>query len=127
MDRAYPHLAVEKNIRFITADCFAYETEIGNFIQQDGLTLVLCDGGNKVKEFSTFASYLKKGDIIMVHDYGESIEQYKRDIVDKNIWKMGWKSSDGSEIHQDCIDNNLESFMQDSFLASVWGIRRKAT
>jgi hypothetical protein len=38
--------------------------------------LLLCDGGYKQEEFRMFAPCLKPGDVIMVHDYAETLEEY---------------------------------------------------
>jgi len=35
--------------------------------------LIFCDGGDKPKEFATFAPLLQPGDVIGVHDYGQEI------------------------------------------------------
>jgi len=35
----------------------------------DGISMVFCDNGNKIKEFDTYYPLLKSGDIILVHDY----------------------------------------------------------
>ena len=51
----------------VIADIFNYYKEVAKVFQ--GKTLLLCDGGDKIKEFHTFAPYLKKGDMIMAHDY----------------------------------------------------------
>jgi len=48
------------------------DQEVINFIQQDGLTLVLCDGGDKIREFNILSKYIKVGDFIMAHDYSEN-------------------------------------------------------
>lgn len=36
-------------------------------------TFIFCDGGDKVKEFNTYAPLLKTGDCIAVHDWGHEI------------------------------------------------------
>lgn len=35
-------------------------------------TILLCDGGNKIREFQTFAPFLKSGDMIAAHDYTDT-------------------------------------------------------
>jgi len=47
--------------------------KIKEFVQRDGISLLFCDGGNKVQEFNTFAPFLKSNDIIMAHDYKHEI------------------------------------------------------
>lgn len=54
-------------------DAFEVEDEIARLIRAPGQVLLLCDGGNKVREFNTFAKYLKPGDLIMAHDYESGI------------------------------------------------------
>ena len=60
-----------KDIDFRIKDCFSKEgqKEIIELIQQPGKTLLICDGGDKNKEFNTFSKYLKTDDIIILHDY----------------------------------------------------------
>ena len=46
---------------------------IESYIKNIGMTIVLCDGGNKIKEFTQISPLLKEGDIIMAHDYCDNI------------------------------------------------------
>jgi len=48
--------------------------EVIEYMQQEGVTILLCDGGSKKNEFNIFAKYLKKGDIIIAHDYSLNSE-----------------------------------------------------
>ena len=59
-------------MQFFIYDCFAVPIHelIKNMIQQKHRVLLYCDGGDKDREFNTFAPYLKKGDFIMAHDRG---------------------------------------------------------
>lgn len=43
-------------------------------------TLLFCDDGDKTREFNTYASYLRKGDVIMAHD--ARVEIKMKDIID---------------------------------------------
>lgn len=54
--------------QFLIWDCFEHEHEITQLLQLNGLSILLCDGGNKMNEFKTFAPSLKSGDIIAAHD-----------------------------------------------------------
>jgi len=58
-------------INFICGDVFSSEIseKIKNLINSNGKCLVLCDGGDKIREFNLFALSLKCGDVIMAHDY----------------------------------------------------------
>ncbi|MEZ5416719.1 MAG: hypothetical protein R2708_05180 [Vicinamibacterales bacterium] len=46
--------------------------EVARDIQRPGVTLLVCDGPDKVADVKTFAPYLKTGDLIMAHDYAVS-------------------------------------------------------
>ena len=93
--------------------------EIKSLINLPGKTLVLCDGGNKEAEFDLFSQFLKTGDVIMLHDYSHSSEDYEQ--VMKNT---GWKTP--AESHFSNIQNavtkyNLESYHYDMFKNALWG------
>jgi len=48
------------------------------------LSLIFCDNGEKRKELPLYASILKRGDLIMAHDYGEQGEAWA-EITPKDI------------------------------------------
>jgi hypothetical protein len=49
--------------------------EIGALIQRTGCSVVFCDNGSKPEEVRLFAPFLKKDDIIAVHDWGSEISE----------------------------------------------------
>lgn len=57
-------------VHFLLGNCFGLEEEIRQLVQQPGVTFLLCDGGDKPREFNTFAKHLKPGDVIAAHDFG---------------------------------------------------------
>lgn len=74
-------------------DCFEKD-EIAGLMRGNGVALLLCDGGDKVREFNTFAEFLKPGDIIAAHDFHDyvywpwqeiTIEQIKGTLTKYNI------------------------------------------
>jgi len=91
--------------------------EIIEFIKQDGLTIVLCDGGNKIKEFNILSQYLKIGDIIMAHDYSYDSETFSKKI-NKIYWN--WHEISESDIQESIEKYNLKPYMQDEFDIAVW-------
>jgi hypothetical protein len=91
--------------------------EIIDFIRQDGLTLVLCDGGNKVREFNILSEYLKKSDIIMAHDYAKDSEFFKNEI--NNVY-WNWHEISEEQIQEAINKYNLKPFMQAEFDNAVW-------
>jgi|TARA_B100001094_G_scaffold113765_1_gene109767 hypothetical protein len=93
------------------------------FIESEGTSVVLCDGGAKRYEFQLLAPYLKSGDIIMAHDYSPSLEYFKAHIMNKT-WD--WLEIDDTHIDEVCQSQNLQPFMQEDFLPVVWVCRQKA-
>ena len=57
-------------VDFVVGDCFSEEVinEIKKYLEV-GAVLFICDGGNKSREFNTFAPMLPKGSVIGVHDW----------------------------------------------------------
>jgi len=96
--------------------------DIQDFIQQDGVTVVLCDGGFKKNEFKLLAPFLKKDDIIMAHDYVDTHENFIDNFKGK-IWD--WREIGLEDIEKVCIDYNLTSYMEDLFSNAVWACRKK--
>jgi cephalosporin hydroxylase len=96
---------------------------VKDFIQQDGTTLVICDGGNKVTEFNTLSPFLKSGDYIMAHDYSASRDYFNDHIINR-IWD--WLEIMDSDIQQSCDAYELQPFMQQELQSVVWVCRRKA-
>jgi predicted O-methyltransferase YrrM len=87
------------------------------YIKSEGLTIVLCDGGNKIKEFNQISPLLKSGDIIMAHDYCENSNLFESDYKDK-IWN--WCEIQERDIEVICQQENLEDFMKEYFNKIVW-------
>lgn len=96
---------------------------IGGLIKNGGSTLVLCDGGNKPKEFELFSPFLKKGDIIMAHDWAYDKEAFAK-IKERGIW-MG-QETEWSQIKDSCEKYDIMQVCQDEFDDVVWfcGIKR---
>lgn len=104
-------LVKDRNVDVRTKNLFDYNNnsfinneakeELQSFIQSDGISLVLCDGGCKRCEYNIIAPLLKVGDIIMAHDYAPNEEYFEKYIKNK-IW-------DWMEINDNDI-NNIEGF-----------------
>jgi predicted O-methyltransferase YrrM len=107
--RERPDLFKKLGIDYRKWDVFEHVNTIEQIIKLDGITVVLCDGGNKPEEFKLLAPFLKPGDIIMAHDYSK----------DTNIWE--WSEIDDTVLVG--LDY-LEPFMQDIFTQSAWLCRR---
>lgn len=98
------------------------DQEVIDFIQQDGLTLVLCDGGDKIREFNILSKYIKVGDFIMAHDYSENKEIFEEKI-NKKLWN--WFEISNNDIILSCVEHNLEYYDKDIFENVVWTCRQK--
>jgi cephalosporin hydroxylase len=119
----------ENNVEIIVENIFDHSymnlekpEKVVPFIQQDGVTLVLCDGGFKIGEFRMLSPYLKVGDYIMAHDYVDTIENFESNFRDK-IWN--WCEIKDSDISEACEKNNLTPYNKENFDKVVWVCRKK--
>ena len=99
-----------------------YKDEIITEIKKEGMTLLLCDGGDKINEFNTFSQHIKINDIIMAHDYAKDLNFFNDHIKNK-LWN--WHEIQHSQIEKACVDNGLVDFMSDEFENAVWVCKRK--
>ena len=121
-ERQWYHQMIEKGIdvrveNIFNEDWTGVKQEVVDFVQQDGTTIVLCDGGWKIGEFKIFSKLIKEGDYILAHDYSISKEIYESEIKDK-IWN--WCEITEQDIEESVIENNLKSYNQDKFSQAVW-------
>ena len=96
--------------------------EIKDYINRDGQTIVLCDGGNKINEFKILSGLLKSGDVIMAHDYCENEETFNAEYKDK-IWN--WLEIKDSDISESVKKYKLQPFMHEDFKRVVWVCKMK--
>jgi len=93
------------------------KNEIFNLIQKEGVTLVLCDGGSKKNEFKLITPLLKKGDVIMEHDYSSNEEYFNFNVKNK-YWN--WMEIQDSDIIDVVNKNNLTPCLQEDFNNVAW-------
>jgi hypothetical protein len=108
------------DIDFRVQDSFSTKAlvDIINVIQSEGRTLVVCDGGDKPKEFNTFSKYLKSGDVIIAHDYAESEEEWKEKT---NYWQWPYEADTTPESIKEGIEqNNLEPYKYEEMKFLLW-------
>lgn len=108
------------DIDFRVDDCFAEGAfaDIINLIQSEGRTLVVCDGGDKPKEFNTFSKYLKQGDVIIAHDYAENEEEW---FIKTNFWQWPYEADTfPHSIEKGIIENNLEPYKYEEMKFLLW-------
>ncbi len=63
------------NVKYNIGDVFSTKIEntIAGIILDHSKVVFFCDNGNKIEEFKLYAKYLKKGDVIFVHDWNNEI------------------------------------------------------
>lgn len=108
------------DIDFRVQDCFEANAlnEIIKLIQSEGRTLVVCDGGDKPREFNTFSEYLKSGDVIIAHDYAESNEEWKEKT---QFWQWPYEYDTTPESIKEGIQkNNLEPYKYEEMKFLLW-------
>lgn len=117
------HKKENAEINFKIGDCFDPEVykEIEASIKRPGKTLMICDGGNKTKEFIEFSSFLKKEDVIILHDYKD--ENYEELFFEaKNYWQWPYMFECSYDtIKQAVIDNKLDKYEYEKFIFYMWG------
>jgi len=91
--------------------------EINSFINREGATVVLCDGGNKINEFKMLSDLLKSGDVIMAHDYCANEDVFNDEFKGK-IWD--WLEIKDTDIELSVKKNKLKPFMHEDFKRVVW-------
>lgn len=113
----------ENNISVNVQSVFDDFDFVEDYISQKGQVLVLCDGGNKIKEFEVFSRILKSGDIIMAHDYVYDDNLYQA-YIKNHVWR--WCEIQFKDIALAVEVNNLEPFMTEEFQQAVWTCWKKA-
>lgn len=118
--RHTPDIFNALNIQFIQDDVYeAGANRIAPHIQQPGITLVLCDNGDKERELGIYAPKLKLGDYIMMHDYARNKEEFSEKISHGRYWD--WHES--SENAATSI--GLIPVYTELLEYAVWGCFRK--
>jgi hypothetical protein len=110
----YQKLFEALNIDFRQKDCFEYEDEIAKEIKKEGISILICDGGNKPREFNIFAQYLKIGDIILAHDFNLNSRKFQK----QKYWSF--MEIRENEIIESCHKNNLKDYMEKEFRMSAY-------
>jgi cephalosporin hydroxylase len=112
------------NIKYHKKDVFDKHTQsqISNLIKK-GKSLVLCDGGDKINEFTLYGKHLKKGDYIGAHDYGRTKKIFKSEIENK-IWTASCEVT-WTELEDYCNNHGFERVFIKQFEEAVWLLCKK--
>jgi cephalosporin hydroxylase len=125
------HPELDERIEIKVEDIFKYHPfsikeekikELKDFMSDGTPNIILCDGGNKIKEFNVFSDIIKSGDIIMAHDYAYDIEKFENEIKG-NVWN--WMEIQESDISECSKRNNLSFYMGEEFQNVAWVCKEK--
>lgn len=121
MNPGYREVGELSNTNFLVSDFLNPETifEIKTLIRFGGRVLLLCDGGDKETEFKLYSRFLKKNDVVMLHDYEETPEEYemfKSRIEWTTVSESRYKNI---EMYIDSL--GLEKFMYEELKTVLWG------
>jgi len=100
----------------------AMKRTISEYIQKEGTSIVVCDGGNKASEFRLLAGVIKPNDIIMAHDYAPDSEYFENKMRDK-VWN--WHEIRDSDISESCERCRLVPYMKERALEVAWACFKK--
>jgi cephalosporin hydroxylase len=92
------------------------------YIQEEGTTIVFCDGGHKIGEFNSIAPHIKTGDFILAHDYIDTWENYQTNFKEK-IWD--WCEVEEKYIVEVSLKEGLEFYNKEEFDKIVWVCKKK--
>lgn len=113
----------ENNITVKVQSVFDDFDFVEDYISRENQVLVICDGGNKPKEFEVFSRLLKPGDIIMAHDYSRDEELY-RVYIKHNVWR--WCEIQYKDIALAVQEYNLQPVLTEEFQEAAWTCWKKA-
>ena len=97
MDVVWNCLVAALPITYHKMDVFGGEAHIliEGYIGAPGRVLLYCDNGDKIREFNTYASYLKSGDVVMTHDRPKEI---KVSDIEETVVRCGLKPLYGLDL-----------------------------
>lgn len=129
-DRDVYHKLIDSGIDLRVENIFTEDytlktdNDVISYIQNPGVTVVLCDGGSKISEFNQISDHLKIGDYILAHDYSESHEYFEKNI-NKKVWN--WCEITEESIKHCSDTNNLVRYMSEEFQSIVWVCKKKTS
>lgn len=113
---------VIENVNQSFCDIFSVEgsTLVAKALKAGGRTLLICDNGNKPKEVRQFGPLLREGDVLAVHDFGETKQLFREQMKSTGRWKFC-----------ECVEEDVKLLMDhyqfhrhpmwSEMLLSVWG------
>lgn len=108
---------INSKIDFRLKNVFENIEEIECLIKNSGRVALFCDGGDKIKEFNTFAKSLKINDFILAHDYAPDYTTHF-----SHLRNVHWDWCEIADLHvEDCMkENNIVKYFPEYFLPTAW-------
>jgi len=110
-------LSEMNNTHVSNCDIFNSESSISELITTtEGRVLILCDNGDKKREFEMYSKYLRPNDIICAHDYFF-------DGAESNNGTETWVCCEITykDIKEYCEMYNIVTYMDEVMKSSHWG------
>ena len=107
------------DIRYGDVFTFVNQDSIKQLLQQEGRSILLCDGGYKNDEVKVFSEFLKPKDVIMCHDFMSTKTEWQK--VTKSL---NWKFNPESHlefIQHTMSTQNLKPWYHKEFRQILWG------
>lgn len=119
-----PALATPPNVCRNVASIWDEQAAIASLIGEPGVrTLLLCDNGDKIREFRTFAPYVREGNVVMVHDYWPTRADFAKEAKGRL-----WNSCEiaDADVAETLVNCGFVPFHSHRLRAAIWGcwIRR---
>ena len=117
---AFERLSIDLRVEDVRDDFVA--GELARSIQGEGVTILVCDGGDKLGDAARFAEVLKAGDYLLLHDYAESTEVFEQDIEGR-LWS--WCEVTAAHLREVDERHRLEEVLAEVMHPAVWSCRVK--
>jgi hypothetical protein len=109
------------NLHQHVEDVLSQRSELVLDCLAQGRAILLCDNGNKPKEVEMYVPFLKTGDVLVVHDFGESKQEFIATMLGKR-----WNCCECTYQHiEHVVANGFERFHWQPMLSVAWGCFRK--
>lgn len=122
-DERIAPVARSLGVEFVTGDMWPRKSEIERSIASPGVTFVLCDGGNKLRELDEFAASCKPGDVIAAHDY-DAAHEIDPGIPSLDRW-WPWSEVTQQQVRPIADRHGLRPWLQEHFDMAGWIVLRK--
>lgn len=96
--------------------------EVTRTIGDEGLSLVICDAGRSRADLALAIDAMKRGDLVLVHDYAASHEVFEKRLNGR-LWS--WCEATDADVLAAAGDQVLEELLPEVLHEAAWTCRRK--